>query len=98
MAWNASDEGKQFMTLSNQRWCAADLADHAAVLEVAPGPGYLAIELARQGPYHITGLDSSRSLVRIARRAERAGVAIDFQHGDVARMPFSDATFDRVVC
>lgn len=26
MAWAASDEGKQFMTLSSQRWCDADVA------------------------------------------------------------------------
>jgi hypothetical protein len=25
-AWAASDEGKQFMTLSSQRWCDADVA------------------------------------------------------------------------
>ena len=25
-AWAASDEGKQFMTLSSQRWCEASIA------------------------------------------------------------------------
>ena len=29
------------------------------VLEIAPGPGYFAIELARLGDYQITGLDIS---------------------------------------
>jgi 2-polyprenyl-3-methyl-5-hydroxy-6-metoxy-1,4-benzoquinol methylase len=29
----------------------------AAILEVAPGPGYLSIELAKLGNYKITGLD-----------------------------------------
>jgi ubiquinone/menaquinone biosynthesis C-methylase UbiE len=78
---------------------AAQLPSGSAILEVAPGPGYLAIELARRGDYRISGLDISHSLVRIARaNARRAGVAVDFQHGDVARMPFADASFDFVVC
>jgi 2-polyprenyl-3-methyl-5-hydroxy-6-metoxy-1,4-benzoquinol methylase len=36
------------------------------VLEVAPGPGFLAIELAKLGPYRIVGLDISETFVRIA--------------------------------
>ncbi len=77
---------------------AARVAPGASVLEVAPGPGFLAIELARRG-YRVTGLDISRSFVRIASdNAARAGVAIDFQHGDAARMPLPDDSFDFVVC
>ena len=37
----------------------------SAVLEIAPGPGYLAIELARMGNYKITGLDISKTFVGI---------------------------------
>src|SRR5262249_36983980 len=78
---------------------AASLRPGSAVLEVAPGPGYLAVELARLGDYRITGLDISRSLVRIATdNARRAGVAIDFRHGDVAHLPFPAGSFDFVVC
>lgn len=82
------------------RAIAVQLPDGGAVLEVAPGPGYMAIELARLGSaYHIIGLDISRSFVRIAtENAHRAGVEIDFQHGDVARMPFASNSFDFVVC
>jgi len=29
----------------------------ARVLEIAPGPGYLAVEIARLGRFHVTGLD-----------------------------------------
>src|SRR5579859_6122146 len=62
-----------------------------AVLEVATGPGYTAIELARLGDHAITGLDISHSFVRIAAaNAADAGVHIDFRQGDVARMPFPD--------
>jgi ubiquinone/menaquinone biosynthesis C-methylase UbiE len=71
----------------------------AAVLEVAPGPGYLAIELAKLGPYRVTGLDISRSFVRIAgENARQAGVAVDFRHGNAAAMPFDPDSFDLLVC
>ena len=70
----------------------------ARVLEVAPGPGYLAIELARRG-YAVTALDISKSFVRIAREnAAKAGVVIEVRHGNAAQMPFADASFDYVVC
>jgi ubiquinone/menaquinone biosynthesis C-methylase UbiE len=78
---------------------AAQLPAGAAVLEVAPGPGYLALELARLGDVRVAGLDISRTFVRIASdNARRAGVAIDFRHGDVAHMPFADESFDYLVC
>ena len=69
------------------------------ILEVAPGPGYLAIELARLGAYHVVGLDISASFVEIARaKARQAGVAAEFQQGDAAHMPFGADTFDFIVC
>ena len=34
----------------------------SSVLEVAPGPGYFAIELAKLGNYQITGLDISENV------------------------------------
>ncbi len=70
-----------------------------SVLDLAPGPGYLAIEIARLGPHRITGLDISHSFVRIAtENARQAGVTIDFRQGDAAHMPFPDESFDFVVC
>lgn len=66
----------------------------ARVLEVAPGPGYLALELARSG-YQVVGLDISRSFVRIATaNAANAGVVATFEEGDAAHMPFPDDSFD----
>ena len=77
----------------------AGLADGAWVLEVAPGPGYLAIEIARLGKFEVTGLDISRTFVEIARdNARKAGVDVFFNQGDVAQMPFASATFDLIVC
>jgi ubiquinone/menaquinone biosynthesis C-methylase UbiE len=71
----------------------------ADVLEVAPGPGYLAIELARLGVVRVTGLDSSHTFVEIAgRQAELAGVTVAFEQGDAAAMPFAADSFDLIVC
>ena len=69
------------------------------ILEVAPGPGYLAIELARLGTYQVVGLDISASFVQIARaKAKQAGVAVEFHQGDAAHMPFGANTFDCIIC
>ena len=71
----------------------------ARVLEVAPGPGYLAIELAKLGNYRITGLDISKTLLQIASmNATREGVHVDFRQGNAADMPFETDTFDVVIC
>ena len=68
------------------------------VLEIAPGPGYLAVELARAG-LQVSALDISRAFVRItAENAAKTGVAVDVQLGDAAAMPFETDTFDFVVC
>jgi len=69
------------------------------VLEVAPGPGFFAIEMARLGRFHVTGLDISRTFFEIAtENARAAGVALTVRQGDASRMPFDDASFDLVVC
>jgi len=76
-----------------------DLPEGAKVLEVAPGPGYFAIELAKLGKYKITGLDISKTFVDIAsKNAREAGVQVDFRHGNASSMPFEEATFDLIVC
>jgi ubiquinone/menaquinone biosynthesis C-methylase UbiE len=72
---------------------------NGTVLEIAPGPGYFCIELAKLGKYQITGLDISKSFVEIARRnANEAGYKIDFREGSASAMPFKDATFDFTFC
>ena len=69
------------------------------VLEIAPGPGYFCIELAKLGNYQITGLDISKSFVEIARKnAAKAGLKIDFREGNASAMPFEDKTFDFTFC
>ncbi|MGB0084888.1 MAG: methyltransferase domain-containing protein [Rhodomicrobiaceae bacterium] len=71
----------------------------AQILEIAPGPGFLAIELAKLGAYQITGLDVSKSFVRIAtENARMAGLNIDFRLGDAHALPFAPGSFDFIVC
>lgn len=98
--WYARVTGKdlgEFRALA--RRLAGRLGAGGAALEVAPGPGYLAIELAKLGPYRVDGLDISRSFVRIAgENARRAGVAVEFRHGNASAMPFDDDAFDLLVC
>jgi ubiquinone/menaquinone biosynthesis C-methylase UbiE len=81
------------------RALAAELREDACVLEVAPGPGYLAIELAKRGRFRVVGLDISATFVEIAaENARHAGVPVTFQQGDAAAMPFDSDAFDLVVC
>jgi ubiquinone/menaquinone biosynthesis C-methylase UbiE len=69
------------------------------VLEVAPGPGFLSIEMAKAGRLRVSGLDISKTFVEIARRnADAVGVRVDFQNGNAAHMPFADQSFDFLVC
>jgi ubiquinone/menaquinone biosynthesis C-methylase UbiE len=75
------------------------LPSGADVLEVAPGPGYLAIEMARLGRFHVTGLDISHTFVEIAsENARQAAVSVDFRHGDATSMPFDAESFDLILC
>jgi len=75
------------------------VAPGGRVLEVAPGPGYCAIEIAKSGRHGVAGVDISASFVRIAREnARTAGVTVDFRHGNASQLPFPDASFDFVVC
>jgi ubiquinone/menaquinone biosynthesis C-methylase UbiE len=70
----------------------------AAVLEVAPGPGFLSIELAKRG-LEVWAIDISKTFVEIARRnAAAAGVTAQFNFGDAAALPLADASVDFVVC
>ena len=69
-----------------------------AVLEVAPGPGFLSIELARHG-LQVTGVDISKTFVDIAQRnAAAQSATVRFTRGDAAALPLADASTDFVVC
>jgi ubiquinone/menaquinone biosynthesis C-methylase UbiE len=77
---------------------AAAIAPAAQVLEVAPGPGFLSIELAKRG-LPVRAVDISRTFVDIARRnAAAADVEVRFEQGNAAALPLEDASVDFVVC
>jgi len=98
--WYTTNTGKtldEFAKLA--RRVADQLPQGSTVLEVAPGPGYFCIELAKLGPYAITGLDISHTFVDIAsKKAAEAGVRVDFRQGNASSMPFADDTFDFLLC
>jgi ubiquinone/menaquinone biosynthesis C-methylase UbiE len=78
---------------------AARLTPGSTLLEVAPGPGYFALALAKLGTYHIVGLDISDTFVKIAAdNASAAGVDVDFRHGNASSMPFESGSFDFIYC
>jgi len=78
---------------------AEQISPLSRVLEVAPGPGYFAIELAKLGDYRIKGLDISGTFVEIARaNAANAGVRVDFRQGNASSMPFGDERFGFILC
>lgn len=99
-AWyarNTARDAADFAALAER--VTAGLPAGSRILEVAPGPGYLAIEIAQRGSYRLTGLDISHSFVDIANRnAREAGVDIDFRQGNASAMPFPDGTFDLILC
>jgi SAM-dependent methyltransferase len=67
------------------------------VLDVATGHGPTAITAARAGG-RVTGLDLTPELLAIARRrADEAGVQVDWVEADMIAMPFPDGSFDRVL-
>jgi len=96
-AANTAEAMNEYAELAQR--IAGELAPGSRVLEVAPGPGYFCIELAKRGPYAITGLDISRTFVKIAsHNAAEAGVQVDFQQGSASNMPFPRDSFDFLLC
>lgn len=93
---NTAKDMEAFRSLANR--IAGLLAPGSAVLEVAPGPGFLAIELAKRG-FAVTGLDISKTFVELARKnAENSGISVRFEQGNASGMPFADGSFDFLVC
>jgi ubiquinone/menaquinone biosynthesis C-methylase UbiE len=71
------------------------------VLEIGPGPGFIAIEMAKLLPeVQVVGLDLSATMIDIATgNAVEHGVSerVEFREGDASAMPFEDESFDFVV-
>jgi ubiquinone/menaquinone biosynthesis C-methylase UbiE len=98
--WYARQTGKnldEFNKLARRLSSRIRAGDR--VLEVAPGPGYLAIELFKLTRCRMIGLDISRTFVAIANtNAEKAGADVCFEQGDAADMPYPAKAFNLIVC
>jgi len=98
--WYAANTGEmmnEFIELA--RRISVQLPQGSSVLEVAPGPGYFCIELAKLGNYAVTGLDISHAMVEIATcKAAEAGVKVDFKQGSASNLPFPKDSFDFLLC
>lgn len=76
-----------------------EISPSGDVLEVAPGPGFLSIELARCGSFKVTALDVSKTFVALAQKnAAEARVQVEFLEGNASAMPFPNDSFDLLVC
>ena len=96
-AANTAEMMKQYTELAQRM--SSQLPQGSAVLEVAPGPGYFCIELAKRGSFQITGLDISHSMVKIAAaKAAEAGVKANFTQGSASNIPFPAGSFDFLLC
>jgi ubiquinone/menaquinone biosynthesis C-methylase UbiE len=98
--WYTANTGKTLEEFTKLARRIDRLLPHgSAVLEIAPGPGYFCIELAKLGSYAITGLDISHTFVEIARKkAADAGVQVDFRQGNASSMPLANDCFDLLLC
>jgi SAM-dependent methyltransferase len=73
---------------------AAQVRPGATLLDVATGPGSLALEATKLGMI-CTGVDLSPGMIQLA---EKSNLGIAFRVADVEHLPFTDASFDAVVC
>lgn len=74
-------------------------AHESRVLEVACGPGFLALAFAERCR-EVVGIDLTDAPLDIAerKRKERGLATLCFQRGDAERLPFPDNDFDVAVC
>jgi len=73
----------------------ADLEPSHVVLDVGCGPG-AAVRAAAGSVARAVGVDRSESMVEIARRRSERFPNVEFHVAGAERLPFGDATFDRV--
>src|SRR4051794_38434863 len=72
------------------------LSRGAAILDVGCGTGRHSVELAKRG-FKVTGLDLSEGMLKVARRrAEEAGVEVEFVQRDATDFSF-DRSFDAAI-
>ncbi|MFF5291793.1 class I SAM-dependent methyltransferase [Paractinoplanes globisporus] len=76
---------------------AAGLPDGARVLDAGTGPGRIPRDLAARRPsWIIDAVDLEPKMIEYARQQDPDG-RVTFTVGDVAALPYADATFDLIV-
>jgi ubiquinone/menaquinone biosynthesis C-methylase UbiE len=77
----------------------AALRKDQRVLEIGCGTGSLIVDLKKRHPdVEVIGLDPDpKALDRAHRKARRARVALELDRGFANELPYSEATFDRVL-
>src|SRR5438094_4159349 len=73
---------------------SAGLERNDRILDLCCGQGRHSLELAQRGFQHVTGLDRSRYLIRLARkRARQRNLPLSFHEGDARRFRLGDGEF-----
>src|ERR1017187_3091032 len=94
--WYAANTGKtldEFTKLALR--IGSQIPPGSTVLEVAPGPGYFSIELAKLGPYSISAIPLSNSR---ARKPPRRACTSTSGKAMLPRCPSSNDTLDFLLC
>jgi ubiquinone/menaquinone biosynthesis C-methylase UbiE len=76
----------------------AEIGPEDTVLDVACGPGLITTAMAKVAR-HVTGIDITPAMIEEARKRQRSmGLEImDWKVGDVAPLPFPEASFSAVI-
>jgi ubiquinone/menaquinone biosynthesis C-methylase UbiE len=76
----------------------AEIKSGFRVLDIGCGTGSLAIMIKRMHrETEVVGIDPDPLALSVAeRKAKRAGLSVEFDRGFADRMPYADASFDRV--
>ena len=87
----------------DRRWrrkTVQHMAPAPHVLDVAIGTADLAIAMLQSGKVErVTGIDLSDKMMEIGEeKCGKAGLKVNFVHGNAQAMPFEDNTFDAVTC
>ena len=97
-ARNTPSMQEEYRRLAGQ---TAAVIQAGEVLEIGPGPGFIAIEIAKRLPeVQVVGLDLSKTMIDIATaNAREHGLSerIVFREGDASQMSFGEAAFDFII-